>query len=157
MPLLSGRIEANEIECDRPVLALEVARDGRANWELTPGHGAAPGTGVAAKTAFAGVALVDGTVVYDNARLGSHREIDHLDARVALARLDRQAGVSGAFDFRGRRLNYSVAVVTPQTLLAGKGTRVTLAVTAGFLNAGFSAPSAATDRSPEPVRCGRRP
>ncbi|MEJ0024729.1 MAG: AsmA family protein [Rhizomicrobium sp.] len=137
LPLLSGRIEADQIECDRPRLALEVARDGRANWELTPGHGAAAGTGVAAKTAFAGIAVADGTVAYDNARLGISREIDHLGAKVALTRLDRPAGVSGTFAFRGRRLNYSLSATTIQTLLAGKGTRVTVAVASDFLNAGF--------------------
>ncbi|MEI9989011.1 MAG: AsmA family protein [Rhizomicrobium sp.] len=137
LPLLSGRIEADEIECDRPLLALEVARDGRANWELRPGRGAEAGTGVAVKTAFAGIAVSDGTVTYDNARLGSRREIDHLSARVALTRLDRPAGVSGAFAFRGRRLNYSLSAATTQTLLAGKGTRVTVAIASDFLNAGF--------------------
>ncbi len=136
-PLLSGRIEADQIACDRPVLALEVARDGRANWELKLRREARAGTGLAAKADFAGVALADGTVTYDNARLDSHRAIDHLDAKVSLTRLDRQAGVSGAFDFRGRRLAYSLSLVTPETLLTGKGTRVTLALTSGFLNAGF--------------------
>ena len=138
LPLLSGHIEADAIECDRPLLALEVARNGRANWELTPERVATmAGTGVAVRTAFAGITIVDGAVTYDNARLATHREIEHLGAKVTLTRLDRQAGVSGAFEFRGRRLNYDLSAVTPQTLLAGRGTRVTIAVTSDFLNAGF--------------------
>jgi len=138
VPLLSGRIEANTLECDRPRLALEVARNGRANWELTPERRtAAAGAGVAAHTVFAGMTIVDGTVTYDNDRLATHREIDHLDAKVMLTRLDRQAGVNGAFEFRGRRLNYSLSAVTIETLLAGKGTRVTVAIRSDFLNAGF--------------------
>ena len=33
-PLLSGRIEVGEIVLEKPVIALEVSRDGHANWEL---------------------------------------------------------------------------------------------------------------------------
>ena len=137
MPLLSGRIEADAIDCEGAHLALEVARDGRANWELKPGHGAAAGAGVAAKAEFTGIDLADATVTYNNERLGVARQIDRLDAKVSLTRLDAQAAMRGAFDFRGRRLDYTMSVATIQTLLAGKGTRVTVALTSAFLNAGF--------------------
>jgi AsmA protein len=139
MPLLSGRIEANGIELDRPRIALEVAHDGRANWQLAAhgGVGARAEAGVAAKTQFAGVTIKDGAVTYDNDRSNTHRAIDGLDAKVALTELDAPVGVTGTFGFRGRRLGYSVSARTIRALAEGKATRVNVALTSDFLNAGF--------------------
>ncbi|MEI9997358.1 MAG: AsmA family protein [Rhizomicrobium sp.] len=139
LPLFSGRIEASEIVLDKPVVALEVAPDGRANWKLSPAVGRGPrlAAGAAANTRFAGLTIEDGAVSYDNAKLDIHRAITGLDAKIALTRLDAAAGIEGSFVHRGRKLGFSANLATPALLLTGRATQVTTAVTSDFLNAGF--------------------
>ncbi len=79
-PLFSGRIEARQIVLEKPIIALEVAGDGRANWELVQAQTARSGLRLPPSTVFAGVTIEDGAVSYDNDKLDIHRAILGLDA-----------------------------------------------------------------------------
>ncbi len=136
-PLLSGRIEASEIVLEKPVIALEVARSGAANWELVRSHTENSGVRIPPHTLFAGLRLEDGAVSYDNDRIGLHRGISGLDADVAISQLDRPVSAHGTFVFLGRKLAYTAKVATPATLLAGRATDVDIAASADFVYAAF--------------------
>ncbi|HEY4943093.1 MAG TPA: AsmA family protein [Rhizomicrobium sp.] len=136
-PLLSGRVEAGEIVLEKPIIALEVSRDGTANWELVQTHTPNSGLRLPPGTRFAGLRIEDGAVSYDNDRLDIHRAISSLDAKVTLTQLGRPVRASGSFDFLGRRLDYIAKVATPDSLLAGRATNADIALSADFLHAGF--------------------
>jgi AsmA protein len=138
IPLFSGKVEADRITLDRPVIALEVARDGSANWELKPAA-SKPGaeSGIPAKALFSGLRINGATLRYANARQQSSESLDNLDADIAITRLDRPVRADGAFDYRGRRLDYTAVVDTPKTLLAGIATKVDVAANAPFVHASF--------------------
>jgi AsmA protein len=136
-PLLSGRIEASEIVLEKPVIALEVARDGSANWELVRAHTESSGVRVPPHTLFAGLRLEDGAVSYDNDRIGIHRGITDLEADVAITQLDQPVSAQGTFVFLGRKLAYTAKIATPATLLAGRATDVDVAANADFIHAAF--------------------
>jgi AsmA protein len=137
-PLFSGKIEADAITLDHPVIALEVARDGRANWELSPTPGKPGVTGsISAKALFAGMHVTGATISYDNARHESHEVLNALDAEVDITRMDQPVRARGAFDYRGRRLDYAATIDTPRSLLAGRATKIDSALTAPFLRASF--------------------
>ncbi len=136
-PLFSGRIEASRIVLEKPVIALEVARTGAANWEMVRTRTEAGGVRLPSQTVFAGMQIEDGTLSYDNDRLGIHRAISHLDADVEIRQLGLPVGATGSFVFLGRKLDYTAKAATPQTLLAGRATNVDVTAAADFLHASF--------------------
>ncbi len=136
-PLFSGRIEARQIVLEKPVIALEVSRDGKANWELVRAQTQRSGLRLPPSTVFAGVTVQDGAVSYDNDKLDIHRAISDLDADVAITRLGLPIAASGSFAHRGRRLDYTAKIATPDSLLAGRATNVDIALKADFLHAAF--------------------
>ncbi|MBV9419522.1 MAG: AsmA family protein [Alphaproteobacteria bacterium] len=136
-PLLAGRIEATDITFDSPRIALEVARDGKANWELVETHTAQSGLRVPASLTFAGVTIRDATASYDNARLSTYYMITALDSDVAITRLAQPVSAAGSFVYNRRKLDYTATLATPTTLLAGKATKVDVTANADFVHAGF--------------------
>lgn len=136
-PLFSGRIEAGEIVLERPVIALEVAPDGTANWTLKAKSGKRLGNETMTRTDFAGLRIEKASITYDNARLGIHRALGDLDAKVTLTRFSAPATATGSLSFLGRNLDYNVQIATPQSLVDGRATKVDLALNADFLHAGF--------------------
>ena len=137
LPLLSGRIEVAEVMLDEPQIALEVAANGTANWTLVRTHTERSGLHVPSAATFAGMTIQGARVSYDNDRLGVHRVLEDMDARIAATRIDRLASIAGAVTHRGRRLNFSMTVGTLQTLVNGEPTLTSLALDADFLRAGF--------------------
>ncbi|MEI9889140.1 MAG: AsmA family protein [Rhizomicrobium sp.] len=136
-PLFSGRVEAREIALESPRIALEVARDGSANWELTGDRGTGGGLDVPSRTTFDGVTIRGGAVAYDNALLGLSRTLENLDAKVAITQLGLPLGATGAVSYLGRRLGYTAKIATLKSLLDGNSTKVDLALSADFLHAAF--------------------
>ncbi len=136
-PLFSGRIEAREIVLDQPVAALEVARDGTANWELKVPDGVGGAGQLSARTIFSGVTIRGAAVSYDNERLGIHRALSALDAKVAITQIAKPLSAQGSFTFLGRRLDYTAKIGTLQSLLGGHATNVDVDAHAEFVHAAF--------------------
>ncbi|HEY0107094.1 MAG TPA: AsmA family protein, partial [Rhizomicrobium sp.] len=138
LPLLHGRFEVDRIVLDKPAIALEVARDGSANWKLISTERGSARIGPPPNTVLAGIVVQDGALSYDNDKLGVHRAIDALDANVSVTRLDAPAGAQGTFMFRGRRLAYTLTLKTVQSLFAGRRTQADVALVSDLVTAGFS-------------------
>ncbi|MBS0472226.1 MAG: AsmA family protein [Proteobacteria bacterium] len=137
-PLFSGKIEADAITLDQPVIALEVARDGSANWELKPEPGKPTGgPHIPSEASFSGLSVSGARITYDNAKLGVHRALSDLDAEVDISKIDAPTSAKGGFTFQGRHLEYTVTATTPKSLLDGRATKVDVALNADFLHAGF--------------------
>ena len=136
-PLLFGKIEAGEVVLEKPVIALEVARGGAANWNFVREHAQSSGLRLPPDARFAGVRIEAGAVSYDNDERGIHRAIADLDATIDLASLDSPTGATGAFTLLGRKLNFASTITTPRALLAGRTIEAKLALTSNFLSADY--------------------
>ena len=148
-PLLAGRIAVSTVVVDRPVIALEVDAAGRANWTFARSR-KSPGTGQPARPQirahFSGLTIVQGRITYFNARTGSTRTFDDVDATVAFAEFDQPAVVSGAFTRAGQRVAVRAKVATPELLLQDKATALDLSVTSDLLRADFKGSVSADGR-----------
>ncbi|MCL5777977.1 AsmA family protein [Limibaculum sp. FT325] len=127
--LLSGDLKVRRLRLVKPVIELEIAADGRRNWEFTPaGTGTAvPGGGGtgAARQAPRGVALpaaeiVDGRISLHDARDGRSVEVEALDLSAALEALDEPVTLSAEGVVQGRRIALEARLATPADLMAGR-------------------------------------
>ena len=140
LPLFVGRLEVDQIVLDHPVIQLEVDAGGRANWHLAKGK--RPGAGgssvtLPVDTEFPGIQISDGRVAYDNAKTRTHRAIDHVNATVALTRLDRPVSIHGSFFVGERRVDFDGTVATIKSLLSDGTTALELSLTSELMQASF--------------------
>ena len=136
-PLLHRQIEATQAVLERPQLNLEVDANGHGNWELVRERAEESGLHLPANTVFAGAAIRNGRVSYDNAKLGIQRTMDDLDADIDVTKLNEPLKAQGSFVHRGRRFTYRATVDSMRTLLAGAATRVDVSVDNDLVHAGF--------------------
>ncbi|WP_192499029.1 AsmA family protein [Skermanella pratensis] len=102
MPLLSGRIQVQSIALIEPVIALEVMRDGRRNWEFTPtGNAALPSNRFAEAVQLDKVTIENGTVVYRDATAAIHERVESVDAQIVAGSLVGPFQVQGSVLARG--------------------------------------------------------
>jgi AsmA protein len=148
-PLFSGRILVSTIVLDHPVIALEVDAAGRGNWTISRPGGANPG-GKPAPSAFhaqfAGLQIVGGKVSYRNARTGSARAFDGVDAKLAFTELAQPAVLDGGFDHAGHRVTVHATLATPEALLQDRPTALDLSVASDLLRARFKGTVSAEGR-----------
>ncbi len=143
LPLLTGRIALDKIVLDRPAISLEVDRQGEANWKFAKtaqaGRGESGESSVTlpSGTEFSGIEIDDGRITYDNAKTGTHRTIEHVNASVAIERLDRPVTVKGNLTIGDGRLDFTARIATLQTLLGNGTTAVDLSATSELLQASF--------------------
>ncbi|EWY38188.1 hypothetical protein N825_14875 [Skermanella stibiiresistens SB22] len=102
MPLLSGRIQVQSIALIEPVIALEVLRDGRRNWEFTPAGGATLGSNRFAEAIQLDQVMVqNGTVIYRDATSGINERVESVDAQIVAGSLVGPFQVQGSVMARG--------------------------------------------------------
>ena len=140
LPLFAGRLEIDQIVLDRPVVELEVDAAGQANWTLAKRKGAGGGGSsvtLPMDTEFSGIKISDGRVSYDNAKTGTHRAIDHVNATIALTRLDRPLSIDGNFTVSERRVDFDGKVATLKSLLSDGTTALDLSLTSAMMQVSF--------------------
>lgn len=142
-PLLSGRLEVNEIVLDHPQIALEVDAKGHADWVLArppakPATSDKPRAAAAAITAhFSGLRIVQGSVTYFNARSATSRRIDGIDATVAATELDAPASATGNFAYGGTTIAFDAKVPEARALFDDQPSALDLSLKSDLLRATF--------------------
>lgn len=128
-PLLSRRVEMDQLVLVGPVIALEVDKQGKPNWQFAA---AAPAPARTAQPApasggsgLAGISLGDirldnGTVSYVDQRSGTKTELDQIALKLSLPDLDSPMKASGSLVYRGEQLALSVALANPRAFMNGK-------------------------------------
>ncbi len=140
LPLLSGRLELVQIVLERPVIELEVNAEGRSNWNFAKSKRAGAGGSsvtLPANTEFSGIKISDGSISYINDKTGTHRAIDHVNAIVAITRLDQPFVIDGNLTQNGHRVDFDVRIATLETLLGDGTTALDLSLTSDMMQAGF--------------------
>jgi len=162
-PLLSGTVVVDSFVLVDPVIALEVDKQGRANWEFTPakpapGQPAPPATAAAQKPAPAGgsnlgalesirlgdVRLQNGTISYLDQRTGKGEKIDKINASLSLPDFDSPFKANGSLQYRSVTVNLKLAVDKMRDLLEKQGSGVQASVASDMINFDFKGKAAAT-------------
>ncbi len=139
-PLLSGRIEVDELVLHRPEIFLEIDKEGRPNWifdrpvdaiagkEAKPpetGRGPPPS---GAKSRFetlrsaqvTDLRIVDGRIRYSDARSGEKFELSKANLSLALPGGNRPVRIEGDIETNGQKVRFKTALSAPEDALDGK-------------------------------------
>jgi len=147
LPLLSGTVVVDSFVLEKPVISLEVDREGRANWAFAPAGAkpaAAPGAaGGGGAPALGGlqlgdVRLVAGRVSYSDARSGAAYAVDDINMAVALPSLSSPMKADGSLVYNKEKIALKLGVAKPDALLAGDETALDAAVEAALLKLKFN-------------------
>lgn len=138
LPLISGNLVIDRFILDKPVIHLEVNRQGQPNWqfagkESTPAPqqpqsqqpsqgGGAPLSGVQ----LGDVRISNGLVTYADARSGAHYEASDIDASLALQNLDNPFKADGSLVWNNEKIALKGEVAKPSALTSGQTTKVDL-------------------------------
>ena len=109
-PLLQGQVEVERLVLVEPQVVLERTADGRANWRLEGGDGAAAGDGgtggaldrgLLGQVSLQSVRVVDGTLRFRDAAAGIDRRVSALDARLSAQSLSGPFQAEGSLSAEG--------------------------------------------------------
>lgn len=160
LPLLRGDIELGRFVLNQPVISLEIAKDGRANWVFaTANAGPVPAAGGATPAApaatpaarsssasFSGlslddVRLVDGRISYRDDRTDKTQSVEFINMKLSLPDLDSPFAGEGSAVWNGEKIGLSLGVAKPRALLNGATTALQMHVTAKPVEFGFTGQS----------------
>ena len=140
LPLLTGHIALDKIVLDEPVIALEVDAAGNANWQFAkPKKEGKEQSSVSLPSGaeFSGLEIRDGRITYDNAKTGTHRAVDHVNAEVAITRIDQPASLDGDLMIGEHKIDFRARVATLKTLLGSGTTALDLSAGSDLMQTSF--------------------
>lgn len=143
-PLLTGRVEVARLVLTEPVIALEVDKDGRGNWLLSPvrreasAAGGKPGGGGSADIHLDDVRLVGGRLSYHDARTGASHALEAIDIALSLPSLAGALVIDGGATWRGEAVKLRLAAGTLGGLIKGGASGFELKLAAAPLTATFT-------------------
>ena len=142
-PLLSGAVKVDSFVLVRPVINLEVGKDGRPNWDFQTAGAAASGQAGSQSSGTSGasggdvslpdislgdVRLENGMVTYRDVRSGQVIELSDIQMKLSLPDLDSPVKAEGSLVWSGEKLSLDLESGNLRGLMAGQITPVTLAL-----------------------------
>ncbi|MDE1967788.1 MAG: AsmA family protein [Alphaproteobacteria bacterium] len=151
LPLLSGTVAVDTFVLVDPVIALEVEKDGRPNWEFSTTTAPAPAATAHAPAASGGgamttlarlrlanLAIENGTVSYVDTRSGKRWEADAINLKIAMAGLDSPMSASGSVAWNKQTVNVDLSVNRPAAFEGGQATPIKLKIASSPINFSFT-------------------
>jgi len=147
MPLISGEIKVTTLRLVDPVVALEIDRDGRANWIFD--DGSVPQGGTSSGTSSGGSArelpkislpeavISNGRISFRDARSGQTIELAALDLTAGLEGLDKPLSLEGSGLWNGKRATVNAFIDTPAAAMDGRTTAVRVSLVSDPANFSF--------------------
>lgn len=166
MPLLRREVVVESFVLERPVIVLDVDRNGRANWEFDMETNPAPeadtirddedsGGFALNEISLGDVRLVDGDVRYRDRRAGTDYHLQDIDLTVSLPTLQGPLGLDGALTYNDERLNLDTSIESPRGFFDGEQTPVDVALRSDVMRLTFGGSAAmATSGGAIPVTAG---
>jgi AsmA protein len=146
-PLLRKQVEVDKLVLVNPVIALEVDKQGRPNWQFAEKAPAQPRQAQPAPSAGTGgglgelsledVRLENGQISYLDQRKGEKLVLDQITMKLSLPNLDSPLAADGSLVYRGEKLSLSVNVANPRNFMEAKTTGLTLKLASKPVNADF--------------------
>jgi uncharacterized protein involved in outer membrane biogenesis len=95
MPLLSGKVEVEEVVLDKPTFIFEKLKDGSGNWQIapeaeapeagvTPAPSAAPSSGGDMAVVIRNASIDGGTLIYRDLAAGTEQKVENLNIDLSL-------------------------------------------------------------------------
>ena len=126
-----GRIKLDRLAVTQPLANLEVAEDGRQNWDL--GDRSAPATepGENGGGGIPGFVLGDiriegGSVIFDDRQAKQSRSVEGIELRIAQAAADQPVTIEGGATMSGQRATVAGRVERAQGVAAGETSPITV-------------------------------
>jgi AsmA protein len=130
LPLLSGQVRVDSFVLEKPVIHLEIDKNGKANYvfesgeateaaETTGEQEAAGGEMTVPDISLGDVRLVDGLVTYSDLRSGQRMEISAINMTVSLPDMASPFSAKGSLDWQGETIELTLNSDGLQELLAG--------------------------------------
>lgn len=136
--LLGGDIVVEAFDVQSPVIRLEKARDGRANWDFVSDIGGKDdGGGDTADVSLPLAQITNGSVDFTDAQAGKSYALSALDATLRLADLKGVGQVDLSALLKGQAVKLSGSIVGVQQLLDGGVQAVDLTASAGGNSTSF--------------------
>ena len=153
LPLLSRRVVLDELVLVDPVIALEVDKQGRPNWQFATAGSAAPAAHAAPSAAPAAtggganplaglslnnVELKNGSISYLDRRGGQTFQLQQINVKLSLPDLDSPLKADGSAVYRGEKLALQIDLAKPRAFLDGSGTPVKLGLSSQPISFGYT-------------------
>ncbi len=165
LPLLNGQVEVDQLIMIKPVISLEVDKNGSSNWSLNHhtelsrmrDGGAAssklrservsqseslPAIGL---IQFGDMQLIDGTFSYRDLRAGTSQELSTIYATISLSSFNESLDIDGSAIWEGEELDFHLALSDPRALATGASSSILLEMDSPHLNVAFSGAVAARE------------
>jgi AsmA protein len=147
-PLLRKQVEVDDLLLVDPVIAVEVDKHGRPNWQFgekapaaTPGPGqpapTAAGSGGLGELTLEDVRLENGQISYLDQRSGEKLVLDQINMELSLPNLESPMAADGSLVYRGEKLSLTVGVANPRSFMDGKSSGLTLKLASKLVNLDF--------------------
>jgi AsmA protein len=149
LPLLSGEVAVDEFILVDPVINLEVAQNGRPNWQFSP---AAAPSSPAAQTPSASsggsspmsqlrlgdVRLENGKLTYRDIKAGTNETLDAVNLKLKLPSIEQPFDADGSVTYKGKAIKLTAHVANPRALLVdNKASDIDLKIAGEPLTVGF--------------------
>ena len=147
-PLISGEIDVKQFVLTKPIVTLQMDKDGGANWQF--GQAGDSGAGGSASGSSSGssvqisqvrlgqIEVVDGTVSYADARTGSTETITGINLALALPDLASPLEATGSAVWNEEKMDLTINLGSLQALMDGKSTSLVTAVVSKFITMDFN-------------------
>ena len=151
-PLLHGAVEVARFVLVEPEIHLEVAKDGRPNWQLGPkaapksapapaGGGNAAGGGTTlpvSEIKLGDIHIQDGTLTYADATSGAHERLEAINLAIQLPDLESPLQAAGALAYKGQTIKLDLKLDQPLAVIRGGASPLRLAVDSTPAKFGFT-------------------
>ncbi len=141
LPLLSRRVDIQEIAFVDAKVDLQKLADGRANWELATKEEDASTNEAGGSDGFdAGIGsarLENANLLFRDAQAGTRYELSELDLKASLQSLDQPLKAEGGGLFQGERFDINLLLDSPNAATAGKPATLNASLKSALGNASF--------------------
>ncbi len=159
LPLISGEVAIDRFILDKPVITLEVDKNGRPNWQFdtaaaapAPSGGDGGGTGGGADTGAAlkelrlgDVRLVDGTLTYIDHRSGQEVRVSEVNMELSLPSLSSPFAADGSAVWNSQKVSLEIDAENPQALMSGETSKLAMKVDSEPVTFSFDGAARNTD------------
>jgi AsmA protein len=142
LPLLDGKIVVDSFVLDKPVIDLEIDKNGRPNWEVSGAESPAePATPSKAKTKTPAAAdakidfddirlgdihMNDGAVRFTDQRTGQSYAVGGINVTISMPDLDHPLKISGKANYNAKDVTVDLNLAKPRQAFAGQASPFTL-------------------------------
>ncbi|WP_417428951.1 AsmA family protein [Kiloniella sp.] len=152
MPLLSSEVVIDRFVLVKPVINLEVDKNGKPNWELEGAQDPASDTAAAessevseggSSTSLSGLSLgdvriQDGELHFTDLSSGTKEDIEALNLEISLDALSKPLSVDGRLDWKAETINLKADIANLESLMNGASTALEASVSSSPVNFSFN-------------------